>query len=595
MSKKSLSKAASLLPGLTVDEILDLTDERSFERGEAYLRAGAVRDIVSDHNCVVATVQGTESYRVELAITPNQLVFSCTCPVGYDGWFCKHCVAVALASIEGVPAGLTTESDAPIVSMEDLVGALLQLEKKELVALLAEQAMADESLRRKIQYHVDRRSGKQLDPTPYRRMIDKATKFHDFLDYHESRHYASQVREAIKTLSELVDDQMSAAAVIPLIERALPKVERQMLHADDSNGEIGGVLRTLEALHLRACLAARPDPIGLAERLFAMAVASEWEAFHNAYASYTEILGDSGRCRYRKLAESEWKKLKPARREFEHNRNRSTLLAIMETIATVEGDVDLLVKVKAKDLTHPYRYFLIAEILNVAGRSDEALDWAERGVSEFSGRPDSRLVRFLVEEYVRRGRKREALDAVWNLYVAAPGVEAFAMLKERAIALRAWKTWRPKAIGLLDERCKHFAAEPRKILSPLVNSSTLLVEILLSDGDDDAAWIAATGYGCRQEIWLRLAAARAGRNPEDALAVYRSHIQRATEQASRSAYEQIVELLSLMEPILRREERADEFIAEVETLRETWKRRPSFVGMLGGRFLRRKQTARAGR
>jgi uncharacterized Zn finger protein len=40
----------------------------------------------------MAKVQGTRPYRVELWIEEGDLEYSCTCPVGADGEFCKHCV-----------------------------------------------------------------------------------------------------------------------------------------------------------------------------------------------------------------------------------------------------------------------------------------------------------------------------------------------------------------------------------------------------------------------------------------------------------------------------------------------------------------------
>jgi uncharacterized Zn finger protein len=50
------------------------------------------------------------------------------------------------------------------------------------------------------------------------------------------------------------------------------------------------------------------------------------------------------------------------------------------------------------------------------------------------------------------------------------------------------------------------------------------------------------------------------------------------------AYERIVEMLRLMEPILRSQGRSDEFTAEVETLRETWSRRKNLMKMLDEAF-----------
>ena len=56
----------------------------------------------------------------------------------------------------------------------------------------------------------------------------------------------------------------------------------------------------------------------------------------------------------------------------------------MESLARVSGDIDELVAIKAKDLSSAYQFLRIAEILLGAGRKDEALTWAERGLTAFS-------------------------------------------------------------------------------------------------------------------------------------------------------------------------------------------------------------------
>jgi uncharacterized Zn finger protein len=62
-----------------------------------------------------------------------------TCPVGADGEFCKHCVAVGLAWLEGDQRKRSGKSDEPAaVSMEDVRAYLLEQDKKALVGMLVE-------------------------------------------------------------------------------------------------------------------------------------------------------------------------------------------------------------------------------------------------------------------------------------------------------------------------------------------------------------------------------------------------------------------------------------------------------------------------
>lgn len=72
----------------------------SFERGEEYFGNRSVGSLSEHQNTISAKVRGTQTYRVKLWPKSGELEYSCTCPVGRDGAFCKHCVAVGLAWLE---------------------------------------------------------------------------------------------------------------------------------------------------------------------------------------------------------------------------------------------------------------------------------------------------------------------------------------------------------------------------------------------------------------------------------------------------------------------------------------------------------------
>src|SRR3546814_21041065 len=92
---------------------------------------------------VVARVEGSDTYRVQLWVDDGEFGYSCSCPVGDAGDFCKHCVAVGLAcDAGGVAAG--TDSD------KELRGYLLSLDKETLATLLLAQAADDERLYRRL-------------------------------------------------------------------------------------------------------------------------------------------------------------------------------------------------------------------------------------------------------------------------------------------------------------------------------------------------------------------------------------------------------------------------------------------------------------
>ena len=97
----------------TLIELLDprrlasQTDGASYARGRAYAEDGRVSGLQYVDNRLTANVIGTRGYRVELAAAKNgHVIGTCNCPMGDQGLFCKHCVAVAFAAAEllGTPS-----------------------------------------------------------------------------------------------------------------------------------------------------------------------------------------------------------------------------------------------------------------------------------------------------------------------------------------------------------------------------------------------------------------------------------------------------------------------------------------------------------
>lgn len=145
-----MSTTDSLESLITSGRLLEMAGEAAYARGAAYAREGRVRDMSIQDGVLTARVDGSETYRVRLFKQGPGIEFDCTCPVGNELRFCKHCVAAGLAwliaqgepSMEGNPDGSTGRED-PL----DRVGALLEeLDAPALRALLLDEARAHETL-----------------------------------------------------------------------------------------------------------------------------------------------------------------------------------------------------------------------------------------------------------------------------------------------------------------------------------------------------------------------------------------------------------------------------------------------------------------
>jgi uncharacterized Zn finger protein len=135
----------SLATILTRRAVHRMADAGSLERGADYAARGRVHGLAHDGEVVVAEVVGGRRYRVRLWAEDDDVAHACTCPVGEDGRFCKHCVAVGLAWI----AARAPAADAQL-SLADVRAHLAGLGAEALVELLMEQAAVDERLRRRL-------------------------------------------------------------------------------------------------------------------------------------------------------------------------------------------------------------------------------------------------------------------------------------------------------------------------------------------------------------------------------------------------------------------------------------------------------------
>ena len=250
---------------------------------------------------ITAKVQGTRPYRVKLWIEKNALEYSCTCPMGADGVFCKHCVAVGLTWLEAKQAKPSHKRQAPrSMTMSDVRACLLAEDKKVLVDMLMDHAVEDDRLRRHLLMKTAKESSKGLDLTAYRQAIDDAVEVDGFVDYRGAYDYASGIEEAIDSVEELMKEG-HAAAVVELAEHALKAVEDAMGSVDDSDGAMGDILGRLQALHHKACKRAKPDPESLARRLFAWELRTDYDTFYGAAEAYPDVLGTKGLAVYRKI------------------------------------------------------------------------------------------------------------------------------------------------------------------------------------------------------------------------------------------------------------------------------------------------------
>lgn len=576
---------------VTPSRLRRLAGERYFSRGDDYFADGAVKSI-SPYECgVKAVVQGTRRYRVHLWVEDGELGHDCTCPIGYEGEFCKHCVAVGLAWHAGGGSGEADdgEQDPTTLTDEDVHNYLLGLDREELASLILEQSDEDERLHRVLRLRAAQAVGGPASQSVWKEALDNAIAVDDHIHYREAYDHARGIEEVIESLEGLLRTGQAENA-IGLAEYGLDAVEESIAYVDDSDGWMGGLLMRLQDLHLEACRLARPDPVDLAERLFEAEMESDYDIFHGAAFVYADILGETGLAAYRRLAEADWAKipaLAPGDEDPNRYGQRYRITAIMEALARASDDFDALVAVKSRDLSMPYAFLQIAQIYQDAGEPDRALDWAERGWRAFpANRRDDRLRAFIADAYQTGSRQDEAMALVWEGFTERPCLETYRQLKRHGKRAKVWPGWRDRALDLIRQPIAEEAEEaPDRspwARGPLRDHS-LLVEIFLDERDAAAAWREAEAGGCSGSQWLKLAKTRERSHPDDAVRIYKTRVAALLRNTGDRVYEEAVGFLERIKAIQARSGAESAFRPYLTELRAAHKRKRNLMKLLDQR------------
>ena len=588
--------ALGLKQVLTRQVLRQLAGARSFERGEDYFDSGRVSSLVEHAGKLTATVRGTDVYHVELSTDQAALSHSCTCPVGAEGSFCKHCVAAGLAWLASVSEtskvpGKKESADAktPVVTLDDVRSWLEKQDNKVLVEIILEQTTRDNLLRERLLLQCAKASGKNVNVAAIRKAIRNATQTGGFIDYREAYDFTNGINQVVQSIADLLEAG-HAAEVIELAEYALGEVEEATMNMDDSDGYMGGILSRLQELHLAACCQAKPDPEALAERLFDWELRSQFDTFSGAASTYARLLGENGLAAYRRCAEAIWAGVPPVgpgQKDPGEYGKRFRITHIMETLARQSGDIESLVAVKARDLSSAYNFLQIAEIYREAKRYDQALDWAERGVKAFPTNTDYRLREFLADEYHRRKRHDEAMQLVWLNFIDHTGLESYQALKTHADRVDQWPGWRDKALTFIRSdiaREKKLAAQQLKSIYCWGGDApdhSLLVRIFLWEQDSDAAWHEARTGGCDNYLWMELARLREEEFPADVVPVYQKQVEALINQKNNGSYAEAVKLLGKVRDLMTRLKQAGQFATYLAGVRVTHKPKRNFIKLAG--------------
>jgi hypothetical protein len=436
--------------------------------------------------------------------------------------------------------------------LEILIGKVDPDELREIVGKAADR---HEDVARAIRLAASSRSG---DLSQLRKEVDGGLRTSRFLGYYESRDWADEVEPIVEEIRDAVTTAPSAA-LVALIERAIGHVVKVILHADDSDGLIGALAGELLDLHAEACDAGVADPIKLARWLVKFSI-DDQDFFQTDPVRYAKALGEMGLAAFRE--EVEERRQVGTRDMFDS----FALRYVEERLAVLDGDSSAIVRLLGGDLSTPYQFIRIAEAMEELGRDDDVLKWSTRGIAETNGWQVAQLYDLAAAVHARRGQSEEVLRLRREHLERMPSSSTYRHLRAAAEGCGQWETERPTARKILEE-----------------GDLGGLIDVLLADGEPEAAWLISRehpGWDPGAQRWMHLAEAREPVAPGDALDVYLSLANIELETTGRPSYVRAVAILKKALRAAKAADRQDAFATCMIELRETHRRRPTFIKIL---------------
>jgi uncharacterized Zn finger protein len=261
--------------GFTDADVREAAGQQSFERGVSYLNAVTSLEIFGDQ--VIARVRGSDDYLVVLTLGAEATGgprprAECGCPYGQEGFFCKHCVAVALNLLRNaarVPAQRSANEPQGGASHPDVGSWLGALSREELIAIVCEQAIEDHDWRYRLELRaaaaaadvagVVARSADLLLPG------DEDDSWlagpYGYLEGQECLRYARRI-EDVSAATAVLAGAGHAAEAAQIAKQALAAIAEVSRHASDRAEVIAKAAKQLVTVHKRACRAAAAEPVG---------------------------------------------------------------------------------------------------------------------------------------------------------------------------------------------------------------------------------------------------------------------------------------------------------------------------------------------
>jgi hypothetical protein len=398
-----------------------------------------------------------------------------------------------------------------------------------------------------------------------RRLIDGLRRDRRTHPRHGRGEYSRLARDVVAACEALI--QSEPAGVPALARRAVDLMTTALMYIDDSSGILGDDLRSLMAVHARACAAAPPDPERLAGWLVTLRLDGPgWPDFE--LRDYVAVLGDKG---YAELSRRVDDRSRTAGPDL-FGRTPFGIRVLREQLAELSGDVDHYVAVLADDLYAAPQYRKIVDALRRAGRAAEAEGWAQRGLGIGNPIEKGKLRDVYVDLLLERGATDEAFVLRWQLFEQNPTQAHYEDLRRTSERTGHWHAARDKAISRL-----------RDAAAAQAGYADHLIGVLLDEGEPDDAWQVAVEHAedLFDSRWHQLIYLRQPVHPRDVIEPWQRLIQRRLDASTdKYRYGKAVTMLQRLRDAYLAAGDATGFGTYLDDLRDRHQRKTSFIAKL---------------
>lgn len=557
---------------LTPSSLRSAAGSRSYSRGEDYFASGAVHHLYCDGVQLTGDVSGTRVYRTAMTVVKNELDGRCTCPMGRDGAFCKHLVALGLAYLQANKKSETNKSAfhwkvfLKSCEREELIKIILEMspnntdviERYRMANLPAAGKAKLTELKSKIDelYALAETIEECYDE--YDSFDDNGSK-DDFIQQQSlllnvlnllAANGETQLLWDISTyaLDKLLEISVSEYDVVQEFAEEMMEFFLQAVHAEvKSHDEAFRIFSEWERKGgnfgfdvLSEALGELPKPV---KELWAVKALEKWRGFSRCQ------LGEYGSSSERNYIESHllnW---------ADEHKDDSLKLQIMEKSLASSDDVIALAK--------EYRR---------QGMPDKVIPLLQKAKKTLKN--STKILDLLAEELQQSGSGQQALDLAWKdfteNYMSAYPLDR---LQKTACHLKCWNEYYQRVLSFLAEM------EQKQAKSKPSNSyyhdslRQRRVEVLFAHADKEAAWELSLGAVLSEEWWLKLADWRLQTVPEDAASILRKLVAKALVPTGEYAYAEVVKYLKLYGKYMGLAGKDAEFATYCSTIRVEYKRR----------------------